>query len=308
MKYIIVGIAVMMIPWLLTLAFGAFNTSKIYHSSNSGKYVILENSEKLDVEDFVACVLVKQMHINEEEEALKAQAVIIRTYIYEKLNELKKTEISVSQLELEYILFDDLENIWQEEFPVNYNKLMKIVANTSEEVLYWQEKIIKPYFHNTSCGYTRNGCDVLGEEFGYLMPVQSSKDVESEDYLTGVVMTKEDFAKTLRGGKSEAMISDENPIETLQIIERDTYGYVVSLQIGNVVMTGDEFAFVFGLKSPNFQIEEYDGQIRIITKGLGHGLGLSMYGAVQLAKNGKSYVEILKHYYTGVYLETLWEE
>ena len=51
---------------------------------------------------------------------------------------------------------------------------------------------------------------------------------------------------------------------------------------------------------PHFSDEEYEGEIRIMTKGLGHGLGLSMYGAVELAKNGKSYQEILKHYYTGV--------
>ena len=70
-------------------------------------------------------------------------------------------------------------------------------------------------------------------------------------------------------------------------------------------MTGDEFAYILSLNSPNFQVEEYEGKIRIITKGMGHGLGLSMYGASQLAKSGKGYEEIFKHYYTGVEIKNL---
>lgn len=307
MKYFVIVAIVLGFPWLFTLMFGGSSNNKIYESSDSGRYVIV-GTKRIDVEDFVACALVKQMDIGDEEEALKAQAVIIRTYIYEKLQNLGKKEIDVGDLDLQYILFEELENIWGESFPDNYNRLMKIVSNTSGEILTYEDKVIKPYFHGVSCGYTRSGEDVLGEGYGYLMSVQSAKDVESEEYLEGTMIKKEDFAKKLRDADPEISISDENPLETMQIISRDTAGYVNSLQIGNVEMTGDEFAYIFQLNSPNFQVEEYEGQIRIITKGMGHGLGLSMYGAKELAKSGKSYQEILQHYYTGVYLTSLWEE
>lgn len=307
MKYLFIAFGVLCIPWLFTLIFGNVNGGKIFNSSDSGKYVIV-GSQKLDVEDFIGCALIKQMDIGEEEEALKAQAVIIRTYIYEKLKEINKEEINVEDLDLQYILYEELEKIWGDSFPDNYNKLMKIVDNTALEVITYEEKIIKPYFHSASCGYTRTGTDVLGEEYTYLMSVQSSKDVESENYLAGIIMKKEDFVKKIRKANADVSISDDKPLETMQIISRDSAGYVNSLQIGNVQMTGDEFANIFALNSPNFQVEEYEGEIRIITKGFGHGLGLSMYGSVELAKSGKSYKEILQHYYTGVYLTSLWEE
>ena len=307
MRYLLIAAAVICFPWIFTLIFGENNREKIYDSADSGRNVILGEG-KMDVEDFTACVLMKQMDISDEEEALKAQAVIIRTYICEKMQSEGCNEINADKLELEYILFEDLEKIWGDEFPDKYNGLMKIVSNTSMQVMTYEEKLIKPYFHSVSCGYTRNGCEVLGEGYGYLMSVQSGKDVESDDYLNGVSIQKSEFVKKLRDAKADISISDDNPLETLQIVARDSAGYVNLLQIGNVQMTGDEFAHVFNLNSPNFQVEEYEGDIRIITKGAGHGLGLSMYGAKELARSGKSYTEILQHYYTGVYLTSLWAE
>ena len=307
MRYLLLVAAVICFPWIFTLVVGENKGDKIYNSADSGRNVIV-GERKMDVEDFTACVLMKQMDISDEEEALKAQAVIIRTYIYEKMQSEGGSEINADKLELEYILFEDLEKIWGDEFPDKYNRLMKIVSNTSMQVLTCEDKLIKPYFHSVSCGYTRNGCEVLGQEYGYLMSVQSGKDVESDNYLNGISVTKSDFVNKLRDAKPDISISDENPLETLQIIARDSAGYVNSLQIGNVQMTGDEFAYIFNLNSPNFQVEEYEGDIRIITKGAGHGLGLSMYGAKVLARSGKSYTEILQHYYTGVYLTSLWAE
>lgn len=306
-KYMLIAMATICFPWAVTLMLGTDSGEKIYDSVNSGKYVIV-GSKKLDVEDFVACALMKQLDIDEEEEALKAQAVIVRTYIYEKMQEKNVKEINAEDLDLEYILFEELENIWGDKFADNYNRLMKIVENTSMVVLTYEDELIKPYFHGVSCGNTRNGQEVLGEGYDYLMSVQSSKDVESDDYLVGITVSMEEFVRKLREYNTELSIADDKPIETLQIISRDTAGYINLLQIGNVEMTGDEFAYIFNLNSPNFEVDEYEGQIRIVTKGLGHGLGLSLYGAKELAKSGKSYTEILQHYYTGVYLASLREE
>lgn len=305
-KYLLIAFGVMCFPWIFTIICGKNSNEKIYHTDDSGRSVIV-GEKKLDVEDFTACVLMKQMNIREEEEALKAQAVVIRTYIYEKMETEGCKEIDAEKLDLEYILIKDLEKIWGNKFADNYNRLMKIISNTSMKIMVYDGKIIKPYFHSVSCGYTRDGSQVLGDEYVYLKSVQSGKDVESDNYLVGVSVTKAEFAKLIRVAKPEISIADDNPLETLQIISRDAVGYVGMLQIGNVQMTGDEFARIFELNSPNFQVEEYEGDIRIITKGKGHGLGLSMYGSVILAKNGKSYEEILKHYYTGVYLTSLWE-
>lgn len=299
LKYLAVVSAVVCFPWIFTLVFGQNNTQYIYETKHSGRYVTVED-EKVDVEDFTAYVLASQMDIASEEEALKAQAVIIRTYIYKLMDDAGKTTIDHKDMGFSYYTYDELEILWGDAFAQNYNKLMKVVSNTSMEILTYEEKLIKPYYHWSSSGMTRDGSKVLGEEMAYLKSVQSSKDVEAEEYLQGVLVEKADFVKKLRASKNDISISDEKPLETLQIISRCQAGYIMSLQIGNVVMTGDEFAYIFNLASPNFQVDEYEGGVRMVTKGSGHGLGLSMYGAAELAKSGKSYKEILNHYYTDI--------
>lgn len=305
-KYLLVALIVIGFPWMVTLIFTGEYKGKVY-GSMSGDYFVLVDDRKVGIEDFVAYALVKQMDIDAPEEAMKAQGVIIRTYIYEKMALEKNKEINVNKLDLEYITYEEMESIWKEEFPEKFNKLMKVVEATYGQVIMYEGEPIKPYFHNVSCGYTRSG-DILGDEYKYLVSVQSVGDVDSEGYQYSVHFSKEEFVKKLRKARKDIALSLDLPLETMQIISRDKGGYVEELQIGNVYMTGDEFVNVFCLNSPNFQVEEANGEIRIITKGLGHGIGLSVYGAKELAKNGKSYTEILQHYYSEVYLESLWEE
>lgn len=305
-KYFLVVLGVICFPWIVTLIFTGEYKGKIY-GGMSGDYFVVVDDRKVGIEDFVAYALVKQMDIDTPEEALKAQGVIIRTYICEKMASEKVKEINVNKLDLEYITYVEMESIWKEEFPEKYNKLMKVVEATYGQVIMYEGEPIKPYFHNVSCGYTRSG-DVLGDEYKYLVSVQSVGDVDSEKYQSSVSFSKEEFVKKLRKADENIALSIEEPLETMQIIKRDKGGYVEELQIGNVIMTGDKFVNIFNLNSPNFQVEESDGQIRIITKGLGHGIGLSIYGAKSLAKSGKTYTEILQHYYSEVYLEPLWEE
>ena len=307
MKYVLVAMGVICFPWLVTLMFTGEFKGKVYKATNS-EYYVIDKKSRIGLEDFVACALVKQMDIGEKEEALKAQAVIVRTYIYEKMSEEKVKEINVKKLDIPYISYEEMEKIWGDDFSDNYNKLMKVVEDTSAQVLMYKGEAIKPYFHNTSCGYTRDGVSTFGEGYEYLVSVQSVGDVDSENYQSSVSFTKEEFVKLLRKNKQSIALSIENPLETMQVIKRDNGGYVEELQIGNVTMSGDEFAHIFSLKSPNFQVEESEGKIHIVTKGIGHGIGLSVYGSILLAKEGKNYTEILQHYYSEVYLEPLWEE
>ena len=307
LRYIVIALGVVCFPWIVTLIFSGEYKGNVYGTS-SGDYYVNVDGKRVGMEDFVAYALVKQMDIGENEEALKAQGVIVRTYIYEKMVKEKVKEIDVKKLDMAYVSYKEMENIWDEEFPQKYNKLMKVVEGTTGQVMMYEGEPIKPYFHNTSCGFTRDGVTALGEGYNYLVSVQSVGDVDSENYQGRVSFTKDDFVKKLRKAKEEISLSLENPLETMQVIKRDKGGYVEELQIGNVTMTGDEFVKIFELKSPNFQVEESDGEIHIITKGIGHGIGLSIYGAKLLAKNGKTYTEILQHYYSEVYLEPLWEE
>lgn len=298
-KYMALALAIMCFPWAITLAFGNGTVGYIYETCDSGLYVELDKG-KVDLEKFTAFVVAAQMDIKEEEEALKAQAVIVRTHIYRLLKASNVDSIAAEDIGFAYKIDSQLREEWGDSFPENYNKLMKIVENTSCVIIMYEGEPIKPYFHSSSSGYTRNGTELFEEKLPYLMSVQSSKDVEATNYLQGVMIEKNEFVNKLKNANADISISSEKPIETMQIISRCEAGYIESLQIGNVIMSGDEFAHIFELNSPNFQVDEYEGEIRIITKGMGHGLGLSMYGACRLAESGKSFEEIIKHYYTDV--------
>ena len=98
----------------------------------------------------------------------------------------------------------------------------------------------------------------------------------------------------------EAGLTAEDWVNTLVVTEREESGYVKTIQVGNSSVSGEEFRKAFSLNSACFYIREIDGRVRIVTKGLGHGYGLSIYGANEMAKEGKTYQEILSYYYSGI--------
>ena len=92
-------------------------------------------------------------------------------------------------------------------------------------------------------------------------------------------------------------------MESIVIETRDSSDYVIQMKIGEKTVTGEEFREYLSLNSACFFLKEVENKVRIVTKGLGHGLGLSQYGANELAKEGKSYKEILEYYYKDISIE-----
>jgi stage II sporulation protein D len=100
-------------------------------------------------------------------------------------------------------------------------------------------------------------------------------------------------------------LSEETFFDDVVITSRDSAGYVLQIDLGDLTVSGEEFAKVLGLPSNHFYIENYEGNIRIVCNGAGHGVGLSQYGANAMAENGSTYSEILAYYYTGIDLMNL---
>lgn len=303
-KAIFICLLLLWLPTIIVLILGGKSNSNIYTSKASGKTVILENEkgdelEKLDVEEFIPCVVAAQLDINSEEELLKAFTVIIRTYINKVMG--NRTEVDTNELMLPYVTYSEMEKSWDTDFTKNYNRLFKAVENTSMEMIYYKEDLIIPYFHGISCGSTRNGSEVSEQcDLPYLKGVNSQNDMLDEKYLSMRYLSYEEFAKTILDFRNSVIISETNPLEVVSIVERDSAGYVKNIQIGSTLFTGDEFMNCFSLSSPNFQVEEYDGGVRIVVKGNGHGLGVSICGANNMAMLGSSYKEIILYYYTDV--------
>ena len=104
----------------------------------------------------------------------------------------------------------------------------------------------------------------------------------------------------LKAMKDLENLEEERILEEIQIVKRDSAGYVETVQIGAETYSGDAVRYALGVPSPAFSLEEDGDEIRCVTYGRGHGYGLSQYGAGLMAENGSSAEEILKHYFKNI--------
>ena len=292
--FLFICVLVVAIPYIATLLFQGEETSlsqkdveKIKLSNTSAN----AKAKEIDVEEYVKGVVVKQISLESEEETLKAQAVIARTMIVKAQREQKKLPDSMDAQEL-------LKLFEKKGFEEKYHLLERAVAATKGEILTWQEKPAEVAYHAVSAGRTRDSQTALGrEDVPYLKAVDSMTDISSPDYLKVIFMEKEKLAQKLQAADNALALSPEEIPAMIQITGRDESGYVTQIQIGNITLSGEQFRQYVGLNSACFYIKEVEGQVRILTKGLGHGLGMSQYGANDMAKQGKTYKEILTYYY-----------
>lgn len=288
-------------PAILTLAMNGKINSRVYSATESGKYVIINSgniSETMDVENFIPCAIMGQLSIDNDEELLKAFAVILRTYIHNALQD--EDSISADSLNIPYFTYDQLESLWDTDFPDNYNRLMKVVSDTSLQVITCNDALISPYYHSVSAGKTRNGNELLDDNFSYLCSVSCPDDTTSADYFKAYYYSNQDFSEEVRSISDDISIDSDAPLSGIQIVSRDSAGYVLDMNIGGVIVAAMDFYSALNLNSPSFMIEEYNGGIRISTYGAGHGFGLSLNYAACLSSSGSSYIEILNYFYTNI--------
>lgn len=247
----------------------------------TGKPVVSADTEALnEMEQYVLGVLPSQIPISYELEAMKAQAILIRTSIAKGEAEGKTKE----ELSLTYRSLEELEELWGSAcFAENLRKLKEAVLSTKGQVLQYEGAYADFPYHAVSSGKTRAG-ELLGETYVYLEPVVCEHDLEAPDYLTVLTIPKE---------------------QSIQILQTDDAGYVLEVQEGEEHLSGEEFRDRHELNSSCFTLEEQEGAYKIITKGLGHGFGLSVYGADQLAREGKTCQEILNYFYKNTACITL---
>ncbi len=261
--------------------------------------VILDREQEsaMDVEQYLTGVVARQMPASYEPEALKAQAVIARTYIYGLME--GDTEIPESALNMDYFGQAQMEQMWgTKNFMKLYEKVEQAIAETKGVVMKYEGEYIDPWFSQCSGGSTRAG----DENHPYLIPVECLKDMEAENYLQIKEWTREEFAKRISSIPDKEPISASQIKDSLQIGERDEAGYVMLVQIGNQQYTGEEIQYALELNSSFFRLEDYEGNIRAVVKGIGHGYGMSQYDANEKALEGWSYEKILMHFYQNITL------
>ena len=171
-------------------------------------------------------------------------------------------------------------------------------------MLKYENQLIEAPFFSVSAGQTRSALEAFGQENRpYLSCVDSMCDITSEDYLKVSFFTPQEMVDACNSAYPEAALTTEDTMAQLEILEKETSGYVKSIRIGTQTISGEDFRRILSLNSAYFSITPVDGSIRIVTRGLGHGVGLSTYGANELAKEGKTFEEILSYYYQNISIQ-----
>lgn len=253
---------------------------------NNGKIINLE------LEEYVLGVVGAEMPASFNIEALKAQAILARTYALKSIKNGKKLTDTVSTQA--YKDNSELQKLWKNDYTKYYEKIKKAVNETKGKVILYNNEYIDAVYHSTSNGKTENSKNVWKNSLPYLVSVDSSWDKNVKSYKKETIFEINEFCNILKLDVEEAI--------TYEIIHNET-GRVRQITINNKTFSGTEFRNLLKLRSTDFEIEINDEKVKVTTYGYGHGVGMSQYGANEMAKQGYSYIQILKHYYTGVVIK-----
>lgn len=247
------------------------------------------NDNKLLLDDYVYGVVGAEMPATFSKEALKAQILAARTFTLNKL--IKNPDYIFSNNDQAYYSDTELQSRWQDKYQEYSDYIKTLIKETEEEIIIYNNKPIEAFYFAMSNGYTSSAKEVFGINEDYLISVTSELENES--------LAKFKQEKEFNYNEFIQKLDLSIPI-TISNIERDESNRVKSIIINNKTFTGVEIRKKLDLRSTDFNIYLLNDKIKIETKGYGHGVGLSQYGANELAKQGYNYKEIIKHYYNNV--------
>ena len=304
-KVIIFTILLIFIPFFIVTLFGMDDITEIQLKYVSNKTVRVkrlstDKVEEVPLEEYIVGVLAGEMPIDFELEALKAQAVASRSYVLKRMEYNKDNEYDVVDSVLNQVYLDDdyLKETWGNNYTIKINKLRTAVNETYNEYMEYDGEIIDALFFSTSNGYTEDSHLVFNLELPYLKSVESSWDQEvSSAFSSKYTYSLQEFYEKLG-------LEYKDKLE-VEILERSSTNRVLKLKINGQEFEGTTLYNKLGLRSTDFEITQVGSNVVFDMKGYGHGVGMSQYGALGMAKQGYTYDEILKHYYTGVTIKKI---
>lgn len=265
--------------------------------------------EKLNLNYYMLCVVASEMPFKFDFEALKAQAVVARTYLYNKIvNNLEEgADVCDDYAHCQAFLdLYDLERIWKEEkkysdeeIKLGEEKIKKAILDTDGEIITYDGTIINALFHSSSYMKTEDARAIWShEDVLYLQSVESvenSYDNSESECRISFLNLKNTLID--KGYFNELSTED---IQNIKINDYTDSGRVKNIKLAGSLIDATDLRQLFGLKSTYFTINVEGDEVVFMVKGFGHGVGMSQVGADTLAKQGKSYKDIIQHYYTGV--------
>ena len=278
--------------------YSKYSTIKLLHKDT-------DEVEEVKLDEYIACVVSAEMPVSYDIEALKAQAIVARTYTIYKITTSKKHSnadiCDKSTCCQAWISKENRLKKWDADVANdNWNKIIQAVNDTVGKIITYEGKPINAFFHANSGGKTQIPFYVWGGTgYPYLQVVETSGEENYSQYSSEAKFTKKEFIEKVKKEHSDFEIDfkEENCIE---IKERDDSDRVLTVKIGNLNLSGVETRTLLGLRSANFTVEISEDEVLFKVIGYGHGVGMSQTGADALAKQGKTCEEIIKHFYVGV--------
>lgn len=284
------------------------------NKTDTVKVLLKEENKVIEVElkEYLLGVLAAEMPATYHEEALKAQAVTAYTYLlYRRDMQSEKPDATLKGADLSddssthqgYLTPDAREEKWGDKTKSYEKKLTEAIKAVSDEIITFEGKPIMAAFHAINSGVTNSAKTVWGGEVAYLQSVVSTGDRLSPDCTKTVAIKAEELSQML-ANLEDCELSGEAE-DWIGEIRTTSSGYVSGIKAGGKEYTGIRFREATGLRSAVFTYEYKNGSFHFTTEGYGHGVGLSQYGADYMARQGSSWEEIIKHYYTGVEIEKI---
>lgn len=267
-----------------------------------------ENRE-ITMAEYLPGVVRGEMPASFELEALKAQAVTARTYIYYKMTTGGKATHPGADVCMDpgccsaYTAAETAAKKWGDKAEENEKRIQQAVQDTDGQVMLYGGEPIFAAFHSSSDGVTANSGDVWVKNLPYLVSVESPEGEEVPNYYSVKTLSAAEFRETFTKSYSEAKFGDD-PASWVKDVQLNDSGRVETVTIGGVTVEGTDVRSVFGLRSASFTVACSEEEVTFRVTGYGHGVGMSQYGANALAKEGKTWQEILHWYYTDVTLGT----
>ncbi len=301
-KLIITTLLIIIIPYFVVTLFIKDDQIKFKFVSNMNIRVKKQDNNIISVpfEDYILGVLAGEMPISFELEALKAQAVAARSYAMKKMEQNYNEDYDVVDTVMNQVYLDDnaLKEKFKDDYENKINKLKQAIIETKGEYLTYNNEVIEAFFFSTSTGKTENSEEVFTSKLPYLRSVDSTWDEEvSPVFNDSLEYSLIDFYNLLDLPYNENL--------AIQIIETTSTGRIKKLKINDKEFSASDVYKKLKLRSTFFDIKKVDNNVVITTKGYGHGVGMSQYGALAMAKKGYKYDEILKYYYQGVEIAKL---
>ena len=266
---------------------------------------------ELSVSDYLKGVVPSEMPPEYDIEALKAQAIVARTYLYNKLgtNAHKDSDICDSPSHCQaFYTKEKILQIWEKSKGYDKQtrdkymaKIEEAVESTQNIVVTFKGKYIKAYFHACSGGKTENVHNIWGkQDISYLVSVESKGEEAYRNYTSKVSLTISKLQEKLNNDETLKCSIVEDGGDIVEILSYTDTGRVDKVKIGGIVYTAEKLRILLGLKSTNFTVEYKEGNVVFLVTGYGHGVGMSQVGANYYASQGYTFDRIITHYYTGV--------